>query len=70
MAQDIAKVMPQAVVQHPHTGVLHVHPQVLGALARSTPVGTSGALRTLTPVSRTQHRRRVRPPQLRGALSG
>lgn len=70
MAQDIAKVMPQAVVQHPHTGVLHVHPQVLGALSRATPVGASGALRTLTPVSRTQHRRRVRPPQLRGALSG
>ena len=70
MAQDIAKVMPQAVVPHPHTGVLHVHPTVLGALSRSTPVGASGALRTLTPVSRTQHRRRVRPPQLRGALSG
>jgi hypothetical protein len=70
MAQDIAKVMPQAVAQHPHTGVLHVHPTVLGALSRATPVGSAGALRTLTPVSRTQHRRRVRPPQIRGALGG
>jgi hypothetical protein len=70
MAQDIEKVLPGAVVDHPLTGVKHVHPAVLGALSQPTPKGTSGALRSLTPMSRTQHRRRVRPPQIRGALGG
>ena len=70
MAQDIEKQMPFAVADHPVTGVKHVHPGVLGALAQPVPVGSSGALRTLTPMQHTQHRRRVRPPQLRGALGG
>jgi hypothetical protein len=70
IAQDIEKQMPGAVATHPATGVKHVHPAVLGALAAPMPQGASGALRTLTPVSRTQHRRRVRPPQIAGALSG
>ena len=70
IAQDIEKQFPGAVAQHPITGVKHVHPGVLGALAQPVPVGGSGALRTLSPMQRTQHRRRVRPPQLRGALAG
>ncbi len=70
MAQDIEKVLPGAVKENPLTGVKHVHPAVLGALSQPTPVGGKGALRTLSPVSHTQHRRRVRPPQIRGALSG
>jgi hypothetical protein len=57
MAQDVAVVMPSAVAAHPATGVLHVHPTVLGALAH--PAG-----HRLT----TDHRKRVRPPQVRGAL--
>ena len=69
MAQDIEKQMPGAVADHPLTGVKHVHPAILGALAQPVPKGTSGALRTLTPMSTTQHRRRVRPPQIAGALS-
>jgi hypothetical protein len=69
IAQDVEKVLPGAVATHPVTGIKHVHPAVLGALSRPTPVGAAGALRTLTPLSHTQHRRRVRPPQLRGALS-
>jgi hypothetical protein len=70
MAQDVEKVLPFAVADHPVTGVKHVHPAVLGALSQPTPRGTRGAIAApLTPVSRTQHRRRIRPPQLRGALS-
>lgn len=69
IAQDIEKVLPGAVV-HDAAGVKHVHPAVLGALSRPTPVGHAGALRTLTPLSRTQHRRWTKPPKLRGALSG
>jgi hypothetical protein len=70
MAQDVEKVLPGAVVDHPVTGVKHVHPVVLGALSAPVPRGTSGALRTLSPMSKVQHRRRVRPPQISGALSG
>ena len=70
MAQDIEKQIPGAVETHPVTGVKHVHPGVLGALAQPVPVGKQGALRTLTPMQHTQHRRRIRPPQLRGALAG
>jgi hypothetical protein len=69
MAQDVAKVLPGAVAQHP-AGHLVVHPAVLGALSRPTPVGAAGALRTLSPLSHIQHRRWIRPPQLRGALGG
>ena len=70
MAQDIEKQMPFAVADHPVTGVKHVHPAILGALSHPTPIGGSGALRTLSPMSKTQHRRRIRPPQFRGALAG
>lgn len=70
IAQDVEKVLPGAVADHPVTGIKHVHPAVLGALSRPTPVGTAGALRTLSPVSKVQHRRRVRPPRIAGALSG
>ena len=70
MAQDIEKQMPFAVADHPITGVKHVHPGVLGALSHPMPIGGSGALRTLSPMSKTQHRRRIRPPQIRGALGG
>jgi hypothetical protein len=69
MAQDIEKQFPEAVSENP-VGVKQVHAGVLGALSAPMPRGTSGALRSLTPVSRTQHRRRVRPPQIAGALSG
>ena len=68
MAQDIEKVLPNAVAAD-RMGIKHVHPAVLGALSRPTPVGANGALRPLVPMQHTQHRRRVRPPQLRGALS-
>ena len=70
MAQDIEKQMPFAVADNPITGVKHVHPAILGALSHPMPMGGSGALRTLSSMSKTQHRRRVRPPQLRGALAG
>ena len=70
MAQDIETQFPDAVAEHPVTGVKHVHEGVLGALARPVPIGASGALRSLSPMSKTQHRRRVRPPQIAGALSG
>jgi hypothetical protein len=70
MAQDIEKQMPFAVADHPVTGVKHVHPGVLGALSHPMPIGGSGALRTLSPMSKTQHRRRMRPPQIHGALGG
>jgi hypothetical protein len=71
MAQDLQKTIPGSVAKHPTTGVLHVHPAVLGALARPAPAGTIGAMATGHPVSsKTQHRRRMRPPQIRGALSG
>jgi hypothetical protein len=71
MAQDVEKVLPGAVADHPVTGVKHVHPAVLGALSQPAPRGLRGAAATpLTPMSRTQHRRRIRPPQLRGALGG
>jgi hypothetical protein len=70
MAQDVEKVLPGAVADHPVTGVKHVHPVVLGALSRPSPVGGAGALRPVTPMSKVQHRRRVRPPQIRGALGG
>jgi hypothetical protein len=69
IAQDVEKVLPHAVA-HDAAGIKHVHPAVLGALSRPTPVGGAGALRTLTPISRTQHRRWTRPPQLKGALGG
>ena len=71
MAQDLAKTVPGSVAKHPRTGVLHVHPAVLGALARPAPAGTIGAMATggMTPMSKTQHRRRVRPPQIHGALA-
>lgn len=71
MAQDLAKTVPGSVAKHPRTGVLHVHPAVLGALAMPAPAGTIGAMATggMTPMSKTQHRQRVRPPQIRGALS-
>jgi hypothetical protein len=71
MAQDVEKVLPGAVADHPLTGVKHVHPVVLGALSQPTPRGLRGAVASpLTPMARTQHRRRIRPPQLRGALGG
>jgi hypothetical protein len=70
MAQDIEKVLPGAVAQHPVTGVKHVHPVVLGALSQPGPSGLRGGVgNPLTPMMRTQHRRRVRPPQIAGALS-
>ena len=75
MAQDLAKTVPGSVCEaSPQTGVLHVHPAVLGALARPAPAGTIGAMAMshsggLTPTSKTQHRRRVRPPQIHGALA-
>jgi hypothetical protein len=69
MAQDIEKVLPNAVAAD-RMGIKHVHPAVLGALSHPTPKGSHGALRPLVPLSHTQHRRRVRPPQLRGGLSG
>ena len=70
MAQDLAKTVPGSVAKHPRTGVLHVHPAVLGAMARPAPAGTLGAMAMGKPVhaSLTQHRRRVRPPQIGGAL--
>ena len=72
MAQDLAKTIPGSVAQHPRTGVLHVHPAVLGAMARPAPAGTLGAMAMGKPVhqSLTQHRRRVRPPIIHGALGG
>jgi hypothetical protein len=71
IAQDVEKVLPGAVADHPITGVKHVHPLVLGALSQPTPRGARGAIASpLTPLSRTQHRRRVRPPQIKGALGG
>ena len=72
MAQDLKRTIPGSVMKHPATGVLHVHPAVLGALARPAPAGTLGvmAMGKPTPMQHTQHRRRVRPPQIRGALSG
>ena len=72
MAQDLAKTIPGSVAQHPRTGVLHVHPAVLGAMARPAPAGTLGAMAMGKPVhqSLTQHRRRVRPPIIHGALAG
>ena len=69
MAQDVEKVLPNAVAAD-RMGIKHVHPAVLGALSRPTPVGAHGALRPLVPMQHTQHRRRVRPPQIRGALGG
>ena len=68
MAQDIEKVLPNAVAAD-RMGIKHVHPAILGALSQPTPVGAHGALRPLTPMQHTQHRRRVRPPQIRGALA-
>jgi hypothetical protein len=72
MAQDLAKTIPGSVAPNPATGVLHVHPAVHGALSAPAPAGTAGALITggVTPLQRTQHRRRIRPPQIRGALGG
>ena len=72
MAQDLRKTIPGSVAKHPATGILHVHPGVLSALARPAPAGTLGAMAMGKPVhaSLTQHRRRVRPPQIRGALGG
>ncbi len=70
MAQDLQKTIPGSVMKHPATGALHVHRAVLGALAAPAPAGTIGAMAMgkPTPMSRTQHRQRVRPPQIRGAL--
>ena len=71
MAQDLQRTIPGSVKKHPMTGVLHVHPAVLGALARPAPAGTIGVMAMGHPVqSKTQHRRRMRPPQIQGALSG
>ena len=72
MAQDLAKTVPGSVMKHPRTGVLHVHPAVLGAMARPAPAGTLGAMAMGKPVHQmlTQHRRRIRPPIIHGALAG
>ena len=71
MAQDLQRTVPGSVTRHPTTGVLHVHPAVLGALARPAPAGTIGVMAMGHPVqSKTQHRRRMKPPQVQGALSG
>ena len=72
MAQDLQKTIPGSVAKHPRTGVLHVHPAVLGALARPAPAGTLGAMAMgrPTPMKFTAHRRRTRPPQIHGALAG
>jgi Chaperone of endosialidase len=71
MAQDLKKTIPGSVMKHPATGMLHVHPAVHGALSAPAPAGTIGAMAMgkPTPLMHTQHRRRVRPPQIRGALS-
>ncbi len=70
MAQDVETQFPFAVADHPVTGVKHVDRAVLGALSAPVPKGTQGALRTLSPMSKTEHRRRIRPPQIAGALGG
>jgi hypothetical protein len=71
MAQDLQKTIPGSVTKNPATGYLHVHPAVHGALARPAPAGTLGVMAMGHPVqSKTQHRRRMKPPQIRGALSG
>ena len=71
MAQDLKRTIPGSVMKHPATGVLHVHPAVMGALARPAPAGTIGVMAMGHPVqSKTQHRRRMKPPQIQGALSG
>ena len=72
MAQDLAKTIPGSVAENPATGVKHVHPAVFGALAKPAPAGTIGAMAMgkPTPLMKTEHRRRVRPPQIRGALGG
>jgi hypothetical protein len=72
MAQDLAKTVPGSVAKHPRTGALHVHPAVLGAMARPAPAGTLGAMAMGKPtlMKLTQHRRRVRPPIIHGALAG
>ncbi len=78
MAQDLQKTIPGSVMKHPVTGVLHVHPAVHGMLSRPAPAGTLGALAVgkptalsrAAPIQHTQHRRRIRPPQIPGALSG
>jgi hypothetical protein len=70
LAQDLRRTVPGSVARHP-AGHLVVHPAVLGALARPAPAGTIGAMAMGRPVAQhTEHRRRVRPPQIRGALSG
>lgn len=70
MAQDVAKKFPGAV----HKDIddtLTVDAPVLGALSRPAPRGRHGAMSgSLVPLSRTQHRRRIRPPQIKGALGG
>ena len=71
MAQDVAKKFPHAV--HRDAGdMLSVDLPVLGALSSPKPKGTHGAMASggLIPMSHTEHRRRVRPPQIRGALGG
>jgi hypothetical protein len=71
MAQDLQKTIPGSVAKHPTTGVLHVHPAVLGALARPAPAGTIGAMAAGQPVWRKhEQRRRMKAPQIHGALSG
>jgi hypothetical protein len=70
MAQDLQRTIPGSVARHP-AGHLVVHPAVHGALARPAPAGTIGVMAMGHPVqSKTQHRRRMRPPQIHGALSG
>jgi hypothetical protein len=70
MAQDVAKTFPHAVHAEP-SGVMSVDLPVLGALSRPAPRGTRGAMTGgMAPMSKTEHRRRVRPPQIRGALGG
>ena len=70
MAQDLAKTVPGSVMQHPVTGHLHVHPVVLGALARPAPAGTLGAMAAGKPTPFTAKRDRSRAPPIRGALGG
>ena len=70
MAQDLQRTIPGSVARHP-AGHLVVHPAVHGALARPAPAGTIGVMAMGHPVqSKTQHRRRMKPPQIQGALSG
>jgi hypothetical protein len=62
LAQDVAKKYPHAVHSRPGDGALTVDTPVLGALSHP-------AASRLGHTRHTQeHRRRIRPPQIRGAL--